>query len=506
MNTENTHNSSMPEPMPDRRTVWGMFESQVQANPDALAVTDVNRTVSYSELYDLAGTLASMFPDEKPGRVGILMDHGVEMIAAILATMRQGGAYVAVEPEFPPERMRFMMRQADVDFIIASPQYASRFVGYSMLTLAPGLRPGNYSHVRAVKTSPSAEAYILYTSGTTGEPKGVSVSNANVVHYARAFENEFHIGPGDVMMQCSVCTFDIFVEEVFATLLNGAESLVATRETASDSCKLLSFAKAHGATIISGFPYLLADFNKMPRRLPESLRLLISGGDVLRAKCVDRLLDKVEVYNTYGPSETTVCASYHRCNGTTPLPDGTYPIGRPVKGAEIMVLDENMCPVPDGSTGEICIAGDGVSHGYLIRNPESANFTTLADGRPVYRSGDLGYRMADGNLAFLRRKDKQIMIDGRRVECDEVENVLCSFDEVEKGVVCPYTDSNGMPYMAAFIVPRDRQLFSLNKLKTKMKKYLTAFMMPDFFVALTKLPLTPNGKVDRDSLPTVLKD
>lgn len=210
-----------------------------------------------------------------------------------------------------------------------------------------------------------------------------------------------------------------------------------------------------------------------------------------------------DIYNTYGPSETTVCATYFRVNDRDPLDDGTYPIGHPVEGTQVEVLDEALRTVHRGAPGEICIMGDGVSDGYLRDVPEQANFVTLPDGRRMYRSGDLGYVLPDGNFGFLHRKDTQVMIMGKRVECDEVENILNAQDEVEAGVIRPFTDSQGLSYLAAYIVPKAGRLFSLKRLKKKLSQYLTPFMIPEFFVTLDHIPLTPNGKVDRQALPKI---
>ena len=348
-------------------------------------------------------------------------------------------------------------------------------------------------------------AYILYTSGTTGKPKGVMVTNKNVLHYIRAFQHEFHPQPGDRMLQHSVCSFDIFVEEVFTTLLCGATLCIPSEETKADIHRLMDYIERNRVTMLSSFPYLLLEMNKLPR-IPRSLRLLISGGDVIRTKYIDRLRTQgVMIYNTYGPSETTVCASYFRVDNAEPLADGTFPIGKAVLGTSIEILDDRLQPVKDGETGEICIFGNGISLGYQGDVPENANFTTMPDGRRVYRSGDLGYVLPDGNLAFLHRKDKQVMIMGKRVESDEVEKVLCDQREVETAVVCPQTDTDGLSYLVAYVVPRSKR-FSLNTLKRSLADHLTSFMIPEFFVTMPSLPMTPNGKVDRRALPIVRKE
>ena len=471
------------------KTIYSAFAEQVAKQPEALAVMDEEQTLTYRELDILAAEIAACFPKctdkgEYTGlaRVGIVMNHSVRMIASILAVLRQGAAYVPAEPTFPTERKRFMM--ADCDFVITD----------------DGIQ---------IQSNPAARvddlAYILYTSGTTGKPKGVMVTNANVLHYVAAFQNEFHPVPGDRMLQHSVCSFDIFVEEVFTTLLSGATLCIPSEETKNDMGRLMAFIERNGVTMLSGFPYLLLEMNKLDR-IPRSLRLLISGGDVLRARYIDRLRTQgVQIYNTYGPSETTVCASYYRCDDAEPLADGTFPVGKAVKGVQIEILNEDLQPVADGETGEICIFGNGISLGYTPPVPEQVHFTTMPDGRRVYRSGDLGYVLPDGNIAFLHRKDTQVMIYGKRVECEEVENVLCEQPQVETAVVTPQTDSDGMTFLVAYIVPRSER-FNLDTVKHAAAEQLASFMMPEFWKVMERMPMTPNGKVDRKALPQVRKE
>lgn len=485
-------------------TIYSIFKKQVLARPDKLAVTDYRRQVSFDELDRMADTIIARFPVENPRFVGIVMNHSVEMIAALLAVLKSGAAYVPAEPEFPVERIKYMMHESGVDFVITHREYDRLSAGLPQLFIERGMTIDQPHSVPPARGASHSPAYVLYTSGTTGTPKGVVVDNRNVCHYVRAFENEFHADENDVMLQYSVCSFDIFVEEVFTTLLCGATLAIPPEEAKQEIGQLMQFVADNRVTEISGFPYLLLEMNKLDS-IPASVRLLISGGDVLRASYISRLVDKVDVYNTYGPSETTVCASYFRCNGVKPLADGTYPIGKAVQGTTIEILNDNLQPVRDGEVGEISIFGDGLSQGYIGSTPQSANFTRTADGRRVYRSGDLGYRLPDGNIAFLRRKDKQVMIMGKRVECDEVESVLCACAEVERGVVCPYTDTQGLAYLVAYIVPRTSG-FSLGQLKRKLSMYLTPFMIPEYFVSMPTIPLTTNGKIDRRALPVILKE
>ena len=485
-------------------TIYGLFQKIVREHKAAPAIIENNRTMTFGELSDMADMIADSFPDNTRA-VGIVMRHRAEMIASILAALKTGALYVPAEPDFPSGRIRYMMEESGVDFVLTEMQCAQKLENFkriysdcSICVAAPG------SESRVYAQSPDSLAYVLYTSGTTGRPKGVSVTNRNVCHYVRAFANEFHPVEGDIMLQYSVCSFDIFVEEVFTSLLNGAALAIPSEEDKKDMASLMEFVDRHRVTMLSGFPYLLAEMNHLPS-IPASLRLLISGGDVLRGHHVSNLLNQAEVYNTYGPSETTVCASYYRCRGGRVLEDGTYPIGKPVLGASIKILNPDGTETPRGETGEICIFGGGVSNGYIgSHDEENKAFVKLENGAVMYRSGDLGYLLPDGNIAFLRRKDTQIMIYGKRVEVMEVESRLYQCDGVEQAIVRAFTDEEGLSYMIAYIVPSDREL-KVSRVRRELSENLTDFMIPEFIVKMPRIPLNVNGKPDMAKMPVVMK-
>ena len=485
-------------------TIYGLFQKIVREHKAAPAIIENNRTMTFGELSDMADMIADSFPDNTRA-VGIVMRHRAEMIASILAALKTGALYVPAEPDFPSGRIRYMMEESGVDFVLTEMQCAQKLENFkriysdcSICVAAPG------SESRVYAQSPDSLAYVLYTSGTTGRPKGVSVTNRNVCHYVRAFANEFHPVEGDIMLQYSVCSFDIFVEEVFTSLLNGAALAIPSEEDKKDMASLMEFVDRHRVTMLSGFPYLLAEMNHLPS-IPASLRLLISGGDVLRGHHVSNLLNQAEVYNTYGPSETTVCASYYRCRGGRVLEDGTYPIGKPVLGASIKILNPDGTETPRGETGEICIFGGGVSNGYIgSHDEENKAFVKLENGAVMYRSGDLGYLLPDGNIAFLRRKDTQIMIYGKRVEVMEVESRLYQCDGVEQAIVRAFTDEEGLSYMIAYIVPSDKEL-KVSRVRRELSENLTDFMIPEFIVKMPRIPLNVNGKPDMAKMPVVMK-
>lgn len=475
-----------------RDTIYGRFAHWVKARPDAIAIVEDGRRVTYHDLDCMVDTILSGFCNEHYRFVGIVMSHGIEMIAAMLAVLKSGAAYVPAEKTLPHDRIQYMMKTAGVKLVIDD-EYCK-----NLKTVTDSFSD---------KSTPDDPAYILYTSGTTGRPKGVVVENHSVVNYSEAFEEEFHVAPGDVMLQYSVCSFDIFVEEVYTTLLNGATLAIPSVEVMNAGLPaLMDFVERHGVTVISGFPFLFAEMNKLGS-LPKSLRLLISGGDVIRETYIDRLREMGPViYNTYGPSETTVCSNYFRCDNVEPLADGTFPVGHSVKGVSVKVMDNDLNELPPGKTGEICIFGEGVSRGYLGNPPESKNFVTLPDGTRMYRSGDMGYYLPDGNLVFLHRRDDQVMILGKRVEPEEVENVLNTSPCVERGIVRSFQDDNGLAYLVAYFIPVNRKECTLHKIKEYLRSELTDFMIPEFFVEVKDIPLNQHGKVDMEALPIVMKE
>lgn len=484
-------------------TIYGRFLEVATEHKNEPAIIETVRTLTFGELLAMADGIAASFPKDVKS-IGIAMNHTAEMIACILAVLKCGARYVPAEPEFPRGRINDMMSEADVDFVITEAEYANKLRKFPV-RIADKTFCNGKAATRPSNAKPDDPAYVLYTSGTTGRPKGVCVTNANVCHYVRAFANEFHPGPGDIMLQYSVCSFDIFVEEVFASLLNGAALAMPTEEEKRTLKSLMNFVEQNNVTLLSGFPYLLADMNHL-ESIPMSLRLLISGGDVLRYVYVDNLLDKAEVYNTYGPSETTVCASYYRCRDGVVMDDGTYPIGREVLDVSIKILDADGTEVPNGETGEVVIYGNGVSLGYIGDHAEENKaFETLPDGTRRYRSGDLGYRMPDGNIAFLHRKDDQVMILGKRVEVAEVQSRLYQCKGIRTAVVRAFRDEHDLHYLVAYVVPADETL-KVSALRAELAEHLTPFMIPEFFVQMKTIPLNTNGKPDMAQLPVILKE
>lgn len=493
--------------MTSNKTLGSRFLDLAAQNPDAPALVYQDQIYKRKDVARMAAILQTLLPLH--ARVGIVMDHVPEMFGALFAILLNGSCYVPAEPAFPIGRIERMMKESNTALIVTQRKYADLLAGFSLLfieDLADALsEKDTFQALPRDLSKPEDAAYILYTSGTTGMPKGIEVTNANVCHYVDAFNHEFHVTAQDRMLQYSVCSFDIFTEEVFASLLNGAALVLPQPGDKKDARSLLDFVNRNQVTIISGFPYLLEKIN-LENWLPQSLRLLISGGDILRENYVSNLIDKVAVYNTYGPSETTVCASYFHCLPGTALADGTFPIGKPVLDVQIELYDlDTKMPCPPGKVGELVISGKGVSNGYIKdHDHENDAFEQLPDGTRRYWSGDCGRLLPDGNLAFLNRKDSQVMIYGKRVEIKEVESALNQCQGINLAVVENFLDEDNLPYLVAYIVTNS-QFESLHQLKKELAHQLPSFMIPEFFVRLGDIALTSNGKPDYKKLPQVLK-
>ena len=331
------------------------------------------------------------------------------------------------------------------------------------------------------------------------------MGNSQVLHFAESFKKTYNISGDDILLQFSACIMNIFIQEIFGALLSGAAVAIPSAATRNDPEKLVKFIDDQYVTVISGFPYLMMELNAV-KALPVTVRLLISSGDVLHAASIGHLLEQVPVYTTYGPAEATVSVTTYCCNTGLVLPDGTFPIGKPMNGTDVMILDENLREVAPGQEGEICLVGDGLADYYTgDHRADLQPFAVIADGRRVFRTGDMGRQLSDGNYVYIRRKDTEVNILGKKVVTGEVERAIRKSDEVDDCTVVHYTDEQGSAYLVAYVVPKTKS-FRLSWVKNTMAQYVPAYMIPEFFVLLKALPTDAAGVVNTFALPVVLKD
>ncbi|WP_300502745.1 AMP-binding protein [uncultured Duncaniella sp.] len=486
-------------------TIYSRFKELVNNDPDHPAVIDERTCVTYAGLDRLVDTLISRFPSFIPARVGIVMDHSVEMVAAMMAVIKAGAAFVAVEPDFPPGRLVTFLVENGVDFVITQERHAGLLNDFKRLIIGNEIYIDPALHPLPDRSRADRPAYILYSSTPDGYPLGVAVGNSQVLHFAESFKNTYNISGDDILLQFSACIMNIFIQEIFGALLSGAAVAIPSAATRNDPEKLVKFIDDQYVTVISGFPYLMMELNAV-KALPVTVRLLISSGDVLHAASIGHLLEQVPVYTTYGPAEATVSVTTYCCNTGLVLPDGTFPIGKPMNGTDVMILDENLREVAPGQEGEICLVGDGLADYYTgDHRADLQPFAVIADGRRVFRTGDMGRQLSDGNYVYLRRKDTEVNILGKKVVTGEVERAIRKSDEVDDCTVVHYTDEQGSAYLVAYVVPKTKS-FRLSWVKNTMAQYVPAYMIPEFFVLLKALPTDAAGVVNTFALPVVLKD
>lgn len=486
-------------------TIYSRFKELVNNDPDHPAVIDERACVTYAGLDRLVDTLISRFPSFIPARVGIVMDHSVEMVAAMMAVIKAGAAFVAVEPDFPPGRLVTFLVENGVDFVITQERHAGLLNDFKRLIIGSEIYIDPALHPLPDRSRADRPAYIIYSSTPDGYPLGVAVGNSQVLHFAESFKKTYNISGDDILLQFSACIMNIFIQEIFGALLSGAAVAIPSAATRNDPEKLVKFIDDQYVTVVSGFPYLMMELNAV-KALPVTVRLLISSGDVLHAASIGHLLEQVPVYTTYGPAEATVSVTTYCCNTGIVLPDGTFPIGKPMNGTDVMILDENLREVAPGQEGEICLVGDGLADYYTgDHRADLQPFAVIADGRRVFRTGDMGRQLSDGNYVYLRRKDTEVNILGKKVVTGEVERAIRKSDEVDDCTVVHYTDEQGSAYLVAYVVPKTRS-FRLSWVKNTMAQYVPAYMIPEFFVLLKALPTDAAGVINTFALPVVLKD
>ena len=508
---------------PKEALIHELFEQQVERTPEAVAVRYEGEQLTYTELNARANQLAHWLLSHGAGRgqcVAIVAPRGIGMLLAQLATLKAGGTYVPIDPEFPQERRLFMLQDCQAKVVLSGDAAVEASdaaqagqdvqwldLGHAMQVVA-GLSTDN----PAVPKAECAEAaYVMYTSGSTGQPKGVAVPHRAIGRLVIA--NGFaELTTDDVVVHCSNTAFDASTLEVWGALLNGGQILIVSHDQVLDPVAFGRIMREGGAAVL----YLSAGlFNQYADQLPEvfaQLKYLIVGGDVLDANVIRRVLKNgapQNLLNGYGPTETTTFAATCRLND---LVDGTMtqvPIGKPIGNTKVYILDGQGQPVPIGVTGEIHIGGDGVALGYLNRPELTAErfmpdpFSDEADAR-MYRSGDLGYWREDGLIEFVGRNDFQVKIRGFRIELGEIEARLGELPELKEVLVLAREDHPGDKRLVAYWTAREElpedALPDVERLRDHLKAELPEYMVPSAFVKLQEMPLTPNGKVDRKAL------
>ena len=444
------------------------------------------------------------------------MTRSLELAVGLLGVLKAGGAFVPLDPDYPPDRLAAMLNDARVGVLLTEEQLHERWpaTGAEVIRLDADWETIDRHPGANLDDGPTPEdnAYVIYTSGSTGEPRGVVVRHGGLVHHNLAMAELFDLSPADRVLQFSSLSFDIAIEELFPAWIRGAAVVFRDERALLGPSEFSGWVAANGITVLD-LPTVywhawVEGLAGLGERLPQSLRLAIVGGEKASGRRLDdwRAIggDRIRWINTYGPTEATVVATAYEPPPGASLPE--VPIGRPIANTRVYLLDARMEPVPPGLPGELYIGGEGLARGYLRRaGPTAERFVPDPFGdRPgarLFRTGDRARWRPDGQLEFLGRVDHQVKVRGFRVEPGEVEAVLRRHPGVGDAVVAARADAAGRLRLAAYVVPRDAAAPDAAESRRWLRAALPEYMVPSAFVTLDALPLSPNGKIDRKALP-----
>jgi amino acid adenylation domain-containing protein/non-ribosomal peptide synthase protein (TIGR01720 family) len=501
--------------VPADKTLHGLVESQVLRTPDSIAVVGEGTSLTYKELDRRANQLAHYLRNRGVGpeqRVAVCLTRSPELVIALLAVLKAGAGYVPLDPEYPSERLAYLISDAKVSALVTQTGLAGRLGEWdSTVVLVDAARE---LIAREREVSPSAPvlpehiAYVIYTSGSTGQPKGVVVSHGNAVH-STAARLRYYREPVRGFLLLSSIAFDSSVAGLFGTLAQGGSVVLSDAASVQQPSVFRALLQHHGVTHLLTVPALYrALLQDSSDDALTGLCAVIVAGEACRADLLRqhrRRAPGVRFFNEYGPTEATVwCTVYEASeeeHGTT------IPIGHPIANVQVYLLDRRMEPVPIGVSGEVYVGGAGVARGYWNRAALTAErfvpdpFSVTPGGR-LYRTGDMARYRSDGVIEFIGRRDEQVKIQGCRIELGEVEAVLQLNPGVRAAVAIVREDRVGEPRLVAYVVPKGKGTVTGRVLREYLQARLPAAVVPSEVILLDALPLSPNGKVDRQALPS----
>jgi amino acid adenylation domain-containing protein len=502
-----------------------LIEAQAEIRPEAIALICDDDKLTYRELNQRANQFARHLRDmgvANNSLVGICTSRSVEMVVGILAIFKAGGAYVPLDPAIPADRLSFILSDAQVQIVVTQNEHAGLFakmgVQVARLDSDGDLVDGLPIGVLVNPALPESTAVVLYTSGSTGQPKGVILTHENLSHFVRLASLAHEVTVDDVYLQSAPIVYVVSIRQLLIPLTRGARVVIANSEQMHNPLMLFELIKREAVTLMDVIPSFwrvciqhLAELpeNERCELLDNSLRRIVSVGDALHADIPFEwrfgLGHKAQLMNNFGQTETTGMLATYEIPASIQSGDGIVPIGSPIPETRIYVLDSEHMVVPTGEPGELYISSPCLAPGYLNRPELTADkfipnpFNDGLSSR-LYRTGDLGRMRDDGNVEFVGRTDHQVKIRGQRLELGEVESVLLRHEYVRECAVMARGDQADEKYLAAYIVASAKSL-QPSDLRQFVRNVLPDYMVPSAFVFLDEMPLTPNGKLDRLALP-----
>ncbi|MEM7127315.1 MAG: amino acid adenylation domain-containing protein [Chloroflexota bacterium] len=489
---------------PKAKGIHHLFEEQVSRTPDAVALCYGQEQLTYRELNKQANQLAHHLITQgvQPNSlVGVSVERSIGMVVALLATLKAGGVYLPLDPTYPAERLRFMLDDAKINMLVVGQGTLALLPTTAAIIVDPAIATGSITNP-AVDCELTNLAYVLYTSGSTGQPKGVAVPHRTLCNLITWQAHESYAP--ERTLQFAPMNFDVSLQELFATLCVGGTLVLVDEETRRDPYALLVYLRAERITrLFLPFIALQQLAEVAEGEMPPTLREVMTAGEQLQITAAIRTWFRVSrciLVNQYGPTESHVVTAHKLADDVmtwSTLP----PIGHPIANTELYILDSHGEPVPIGINGELHIGGDVVAQGYLHRDElTQAKFVGNPFGEgQLYKSGDLCRWLPDGNIEFLGRIDTQVKIRGFRVELGEIEAQLSQYPAVREAAVVVHEASGGNKELVGYIVGNNK--VDISGLRDALSQQLPDYMVPAYFVQLETMPLTPSGKVDRRTLP-----
>lgn len=491
---------------PKDETLQEIFEKQVAKNPNQVAVKLGDKQLTYLELNERANQLARSLRARgvKAGKVvGLMVERSLDMMVGIWGIIKSGATYLPIEPNYPKDRIDYMLEDSQVQILVGHTQLIDQidYTGEVIDITDINLYQGDKSNLENIN-SPDDIVYMVYTSGTTGKPKGILTMHYNISRVVKN-TNYIDINSEDRILQLSNYAFDGSTFDIYGALLNGAKLVMVSKDNLLEINKLSNLIKEEEITI---FFVTTALFNVLVDNNLEALkgvRKILFGGERISVPHARKALDylgKEKLIHVYGPTETTVYATYYYINEIDEKADN-IPIGSPLANTELYVLDKNNNLQPIGVPGELCIAGDGLAKGYLNRPEKTAEVfvdNPFGEGK-MYRTGDLVRMLGDGNVEFIGRIDHQVKIRGFRIELGEIQSKLLEHPAIKEAIVIAKGENGSVSYLCGYITGNKE--FTIAELREFLAEDLPDYMIPAYFVQLEQMPLTQNGKIDRKRLP-----
>ncbi len=489
----------------EEKCVHQLFEERAERAPDAIAVRFGREELSYRELNLRANKLAHYLRELGVGPevvVGIFTDRSFEMLVGLLAVLKAGGAYLPLDPEYPVERVKFIIEDSRTRVVLTQKYLLHRLPETAARTICldadyPVFSSEPHENLQTSAT-PDNLAYIIYTSGSTGRPKGVLVAHRGVTNMIEASTNLFRIDSSSRILQNASLSFDASVLEIFMALLGGATLYLVSRSAVSSGTELARLLRDYAITTIAITP---SQLDTIPNHEYPALETIIVGGEACDAATAARWSRGRRLFNAYAPTEATVYATVAQY-----VEDEALSLGRPISNMRVYLLDQHLLPVPIAIPGEIYIGGVGLARGYLNQPALTAERFipdpySRAPGERLYKTGDTARFTAGSAIEFAGRADQQVKVRGFRIELGEIETVLCQCPGVRDAVVVAGEDASGGKRLIAYVTAREETTPTTSDMRDYLKRKLPEYMAPSAFVVLESLPLTATGKVDRNALP-----